>query len=59
MRRDASAMLQVWRIDPDTPYVESTSAPAQDTWSQPGKTIPTSGGATQRTIGDRSFAKPI
>jgi Bacterial toxin 46 len=50
---------KAYEVDPNAPYIESTSAPAQDTWSQPGKTVPTSGGGTQRTIGDRSFAKPI
>jgi hypothetical protein len=48
-----------YQVDPNTPYVESTSAPAQDTWSEPGKTVPTAGGGTQRTIGDRGFAKPL
>jgi hypothetical protein len=50
---------KTYQVDPDAPYIESTSAPVNDTWSVPGQSVPTNGGGTQRTIGERSFAQPI
>lgn len=48
-----------YEVDPSAPYLESTAAPCEDTWSVEGQAVPTRGGATQRVIGERSFAKPI
>jgi uncharacterized Zn-binding protein involved in type VI secretion len=39
-----------YKVDPSTPYLESTSAPLTDTWSVPGGSYGTSGGGTQRFI---------
>jgi RHS repeat-associated protein len=39
-----------YRIPPDTPYMQSTAAPVKDTWSVPGTSHRTPGGATQRYV---------
>jgi hypothetical protein len=48
-----------YSVDPNAPYIESTAAPTNDTWSIPGQSIPTKGGGVQRTIGERSMAQAI
>lgn len=48
-----------YSVDPNAPYVQSTAAPTNDTWSIPGQSIPTQGGGVQRTIGDRSMAQAM
>jgi RHS repeat-associated protein len=47
-----------YNVNPDAPYLESTSAPVNDTWSVKGQDVPAKGGGTQRVIPDRSMAKP-
>ncbi len=37
-------------VDPSTQYMQSTAAPVKDTWSVPGHSYGTEGGATQRFI---------
>ncbi len=36
-----------YNTSPDTPYLQSTAAPANDTWSTPGQPQPAMGGGTQ------------
>jgi hypothetical protein len=36
------------KVDPKTPYMQSTSAPVTDTWSVPGQPYQASGGGTQQ-----------
>lgn len=50
---------KTFQVDPEAPYIESTSAPVNDDCSISGQSVPTNGGGTQRTIGDRALAKPI
>jgi hypothetical protein len=45
-----------FRVDSEAPYLRSTAAPAIDSWSVPGRAVPTSGGDTQYVVGDRSLA---
>jgi len=40
--------------NPDQPYLVSTSAPAEDTWSTPGTTQSTTGGGQQTYIPESS-----
>ncbi|MFZ5892267.1 MAG: polymorphic toxin type 46 domain-containing protein [Myxococcota bacterium] len=57
--RYESKQQKPYAVDPKTPYLESTSAPVNDTWSVKGQPVPAKGGGIQRVIPDRSAAQPI
>jgi hypothetical protein len=48
-----------YQVEPQAPYLKSTAAPANDSWSIPGQTIETSGGDAQYIIGERDFARAV
>jgi hypothetical protein len=41
---------KLYDVPPESPYLESSAAPAQDKWSVSGEEHPTEGGATQRYV---------
>lgn len=47
---------KLYDVPSDAPYLESTAAPADDSWSVSGQTHPTQGGATQRYVPRASSA---
>jgi hypothetical protein len=44
-----------YTADPEAPYLQSTAAPATDTWSIRGQEIATPGGDTQWVVGERTM----
>jgi hypothetical protein len=50
-----------YNVKSDTPYLETTAAPVKDTWSRPGHSHGTKGGATQRYIpnGNQGDCSPV
>jgi RHS repeat-associated protein len=56
--RFVSKTPKQYDVSPDTPYLQSKSAPVNDDWSVKGMEVPAKGGGTQRVVGDRSAATP-